>query len=119
MKIGDIVSFKGMWIGIIEKVNEAVIEIEGNEGIFLRESFDLVPEITREHAKIIYKRGISLQNYPEKLARFAKQYENDAFGITIHRCIIDILKHEQDNELIKPLFELFLSKVESKIGKIN
>lgn len=43
LRIGNLVSFKGLWIGEINTISKGSITVKGNEGIFLPENFDPVP----------------------------------------------------------------------------
>lgn len=53
LRIGNWVSFKGMWIGQVKKFTDDVILINGNDGVFDIESFEGVP-VTEE---LLYKAG--------------------------------------------------------------
>lgn len=53
LRIGNWVSFKGLWFGQISSLGETVVKIKDNEGVFTDECFEPIP-ITKD---LLYKLG--------------------------------------------------------------
>lgn len=116
IKVGDIVSFKGLWEAEVRTVNNCVITVIGNEGLFIDDCFEKKEEFTNENLVRIYKMFNVIAVTNKVIQMRFKLYKSDKFPVEVHRTILVALKGYFGE--IKYVHDECLALVEAKIGKI-
>lgn len=117
IKIGDIVSFKDLWEGIVSDINGEVIVIEGNRGVFIKDYFKKKTDFTIEDLKRIYRlfnhknKYVTIKNI---LSRF-EQYKSDKWPLSVHRMILNALEGHPSE--LNHIYHHFLLSCQSKLGR--
>jgi len=132
IKPGDVVKFKNLVHFIVKEVKDGVILVEGNEGVFMDDSFTLTTSlelVTTSDLKRIYRAyKDAIINYNQvKLDFLTNIYTKDVIPYSYKRMILDVLgtyRHDNDQDVekykqINSLYDKFLEIHNNFLNKID